>query len=647
MASVAAISIAPAAWADDTGKDKKDPIVLEPISIDAKADVITGGVQLDNETIERINPVDVKDLFRQEPGVTVSSPIPMAQKVYVNGIEDTKLTVDVDGARQVTKTFHHIGTAVIDPGLLKAVKVETGVAPADAGPEALAGTISYETKDGRDIVQPGNTFGGWGKLSFNTNTEGFTETVALAARHEMVDALLYGTHANGNSYTDGDGNTVDGTAPELESALVKFGITGNSGYRLKVTANYLQDAGVRPVRPNFGGSSIPTNVPQFVDYEKKSATISFGDETPGDWFNPKLSVSYTNATLDAEIKNTPIGEGIVADITSINGKASNTFTFGLGTVTAGVDFYIDEGTGGKKSDANYTEQVSDVGAFAQARLSLTDSARVSFGGRIDRNRLEGNEGTVLTNTGLSGNVNGEYDITSWLMAYAGAGTAWGGIPMTEIGIQNYWSTFGITWNYDNLTPSRSFNYKVGAVVEFDDFTFDGNVYWTKIDDSHDVSSSNRADSHDVVSKGVNASAQYNWTNGFVRGTYTLSHVRVNGTVPTSTVAYQGILIGDMFSAEVGQAWPDWGLRAGATGEAALENDDPQENGFEPLPSYVVANLYGEWQPPQVPGLSVRVDVKNIFDRAYADRANVGYDSSRYIAYNDPGRSFVITAKYAF
>ncbi|MBO6826664.1 MAG: TonB-dependent receptor [Sneathiella sp.] len=648
LASVAAISIPTLGYAQTTDNEK-ETIALEPISVEAKADVLTGGIQLDEDELDRIAPKDIKDVFRQTPGATVSSPTPIGQKVYVNGIEDTKLTVDIDGARQVTKTFHHIGTAIIDPELLKSVKVETGVAPADAGPEALGGSISYETKDGRDFLDEDETFGGYGKLTYNTNSNTLSENVALALRHEGFDAIAYFSHDKGDNYEDGDGNEVIGTKAGMRTGMIKLGYTTPSGYRLKFKADYLRDREIRPSRPNFGGAVNPAWTPGLVDYERKSATISFSDDTPTDMWNPVISLSYTNATLFADITNTPIGEGAVADITTINGKAANTFTIDAGTITAGADFYVDEGTGGKESDSNYTEKVYDIGIFSQARLSLSEEARVSFGGRLDYNHLEGNEGSTFDNFGISANLNGEYDFTSWLMGYGGIGTAWGGIPMTEVGIQNYWIAIapGAAWNYEGLEPSRSYNAKVGAVVEQGAFTFDGNLFYTKIKGSHQVSSSNRADNSDLVSYGINASAKYNFGNGFVRAAYTKAEVEVNGDVPVSTVAYQGIVIGDTYSVEAGYSWPEYGLRFGATGEGALENDDPVENSADKLDAYFIVGLYGEWFPEMLPGASVRLDVSNLFDTSYSHRANVGYDSGNYTPYEDPGRAFVISAKYAF
>ena len=63
------------------------------------------------------------------------------------------LAVTVDGAAQNNKVFHHNGTTLIDPSLLKAVRVDAGVAPADAGFAALTGSIVYEIPiQGGDFV---------------------------------------------------------------------------------------------------------------------------------------------------------------------------------------------------------------------------------------------------------------------------------------------------------------------------------------------------------------------------------------------------------------------------------------------------------------------------------------------------------------
>ena len=639
LAGCAAIVLNGTAQAQDAKKDEEKAIMLAPISIDAKADVITGGVQVDADDLERIDPVDMKDVFRQEPGVHVGAPVSIAQKVYVNGIEDTNLAVDIDGARQANKTYHHIGTTIMDPGLLKSIKVETGVAPADAGPAALGGSMSVETKDGRDLVTPGENFGGFGKIAYNTNTKGFSEDLALGARYDNVDVLFYGSNAGGQAYKDGDGNKVKGTSPEAYNALFKIGATGSTGYRLKFSANYMEDDGIRSARPNF---VVATQLPSHTMYDRTNVTLAFGDETPSDMWDPKASLSYTKADLTDHRQNSIT---IVAHVETLNGKLSNTFTTDMGKITTGVDFYNDKGTGGYNAPSFYTEENLNIGGFAQARLDLTDRLRSSIGGRYDFARLEGNDGTKVTDSGLSANANIEYDITSQVMGYGGLSTVFGGLPIAEAGTQTNVS------RYNDIESARARNYKIGAAYEIDQFSVDGNWFWTEINNAPILGDpSFRHTHHDINSRGFNISGKYNYGDGFVKAGFSRSTVRVDSDIPSTTAdSYTGTLMGDMMNLEVTHTLPEYGVRLGTTNEYAFSNDDIRVQTGKSLPSYLVSNVYGEWMPEDVNGLTLRLDVKNLFDATYADRANAAYDHAAAFVYelNDPGRSVILTAKLDF
>lgn len=627
-----------------SGDEKKnDTISLAPIAVDAKADVITGGVQLESEDFDRINPQTLKDVFRQEPGVTVGSPLKVSQKVYVNGIEDTNLAVDIDGARQANKTYHHQGTTIIDPGMFKAVKIESGVAPADAGPAALGGSISLETKDGRDVVKPGRLFGGFGKLSYNNNGDTFTEEAALAAQQSGFDVLVYGTKSLGEDYEDGGGNTIEGTREDSTNFIGKIAYTAPNGYRFKVAATRFDDIALRDGRTNF---SLPSNFgTAWHDYSRQSTTFSFGDETPTKMWDPKFSVSRTVTHLDS--RQHANNRNIIARVESINGKLSNTFQTALGDITTGGDYFRDEGSGGVTSSGHTdrTETLSNYGLFTQARSSWTDDFRTSVGGRVDHNRFQGNDGTELNNTGLSGNVNGEYDVTENVMGYGGFGTVFGGIPLTEVAIQQ------TSYNYDGVEPSRSYSGKVGAKVHAGDFTFDGHVFRTRIKDAHDLDSSTRATSYDLTTKGFNLSARYDYDDGFARATFSRATVRIDSDVPTSGASeyYLGTLMGDMITFEVAHRLREYGVRVGTTNELVLENDDTMASRGFALNGYFVSNIYGEWEPEQLPGLKLRADVRNLFDRDYADRANTGAYSTNpnVTATRDPGRSVIVSAKFEF
>lgn len=640
MVGTAFIALSSTAWSQDTKKiEDEKTIILDPISIDAKADVITGGVQIEEDDLDRIDPVDMKDVFSQSPGVHVGAPLSVAQKTYVNGIEDTNLAVDIDGARQANKHYHHVGNSIIDPGILKSVKVETGVAPADAGPQALGGSISLETKDGRDLLEAEENFGGFTKLSYNSNTKGFSEDLALAAQYDNVDLMFYGTNSGGQAYKDGNGDKVAGTSPEAYNGTFKMGATGSDGYRLKFSAQYYEDDGIRAARPNLVVSS---QLPSHTMYDRTNVSLSFGDETPTDMWDPKAHLSYTKADLTDHRQNSIT---IVAHVETVNGKLSNTFTTNMGKITTGVDFFKDKGTGGYNAPGFYTEEALNIGGFTQARLDLTDTVRTSIGGRWDFASLDGNDGSDFSENGISLNGNLEYDITKELMGYVGASTVFGGLPIAEAGTQTSSS------DYTNIEASRAKNYKVGSVYELDQFTFDGNWFWTEINNAPQLDSpASRSNHKDINSRGFNLSAKYDYGDGFAKLGFSRSTVRIDSGLPNSTGdSYTGTLMGDMLNFEVAHAIPQYGVRLGTSNEYAFSNDDIRVTTGKSLPSYLVSNIYGEWMPKQVDGLSLRLDVKNMFDTDYADRANAAYDHSSTAVYElkDPGRTFLISAKLDF
>mgnify|MGYP001261646782 CR=1 FL=1 len=197
----------------------QDATVLAPISVTAH-EVSPGGYQIGEEELEQANPIDIKEVFQGEAGVKVGGGSDLARKSYINGIEDSNLNVKIDCARQVGTTFHHMGTAIIDPSLLKSVRVETGVGPVDVGPGSLGGSIAYETKDARDILDPGQTFGGLAKFHYESGTELYSPNLTFAGQAQGYEMMVHGSYDNGSDYSDGADREIAGSAPKMKTFLV-------------------------------------------------------------------------------------------------------------------------------------------------------------------------------------------------------------------------------------------------------------------------------------------------------------------------------------------------------------------------------------------------------------------------------------------
>jgi hemoglobin/transferrin/lactoferrin receptor protein len=177
LLATAALCATSPALADD------DVIELDPIRIESEeAQAALGNTQITSEEIQQRNAETMADVFTGKSEIISSGGAAIAQKVIVHGIEESMMAVTIDGARQNKSAFHHTGNVLIDPFLLKRVEISAGLAPADAGPGALAGVIAYETKDARDFLEAGDNFGGYATLSYGDSGNNFRRGLTLAER---------------------------------------------------------------------------------------------------------------------------------------------------------------------------------------------------------------------------------------------------------------------------------------------------------------------------------------------------------------------------------------------------------------------------------------------------------------------------------
>ncbi|MFD1379960.1 TonB-dependent receptor [Fodinicurvata halophila] len=384
-------------------------------------------IYIGQQDLERRNPSTMRDVYAGESSVSVGGAIPASQKVYVNGIEENNLAVTLDGSSQNNTVFHHNGNNLIDPSLLKQVRVEPGVASADSGPAALGGAIVYETVDVDDVLAPDRSIGGFATSSFNTNGNVFTNGISAYGRAEGFEALGYFKYGIGDDYDAGNGDRVYGTETDFFSYLTKAAYESDSGHRVELSAQETHDDADRPYRANIG-RLIGNPAPVVREYNLKSRNYVFNYSMPeaaGLW-DPEVVFSYS----DSEI-GVPEPYGSVGTTGGFSGKVENDFNFeGDNTVTVGSDFY-DKTARYKDPTYDAEEQATNVGMYAQARLELLEPLRLSFGGRVDHQWFEGVDGSDFENIGLSGNISAAFDVTDYLTLRAGYSNIWGHCPCRE------------------------------------------------------------------------------------------------------------------------------------------------------------------------------------------------------------------------
>lgn len=623
------------------------PIVVQGV-FGAEGDI--GERVIGREELERINPSSLADVFREEPGVQVGSSLPASQKLYVHGVEETGLAVSIDGARQNNKVFHHNATTLVDPAILKAVDVDAGIAPADAGPGALAGAVNYETRDATDLLEPGRSFGGLATATYNFNSKTVITGLSAFGKQEGFEYLGYFTFGRGGEFHSGTGAEVPGTRTDLLSGLGKLAYETPEGHRFELSHDRLLDDAQRPYRANAGfiNTGRPWE-PVLRDYRlnRQNTVFTYSDATPEGWWDPTVMLAYgaTNVRLPlfGPTGYTNHAEGETA---SLNGKIQNRFTFDLGTVTAGLDFYRDRAELDVPGESG-TEKASNLGLYAQARLEPWERTRLSFGGRADRQWFTGVEGSDFSNGGLSGNLSAEYDLTGWLTAKAGAARVWGGVPLAENFIINP------LWTYGAKGPDavHATNFLIGLTAHHEGFTAEASLFRTLIDDARGAAyrppATGALVTRDLESRGFELGLGYQWASGYVKGRYVHIDVDVNGLPATSdTGNYLATPVGDIFSLSAAHTFVDHGVTIGGDIEIAPEYDHVAPT-MAPYKAYEVVNLFAEWKPESSPRLTLRGEVRNLFDETYSSRATYGQEFGNVTPLYEPGRTFLLTVKATF
>ena len=626
-----------------------DPVLLDTLRIDSsQAQDLLGNDEITEEEIEERNPTSIADVFNGESSVNASGGAAIAQKVFVNGIEESLLSVTIDGARQNKSAFHHTGNILIDPALLKSVEVSEGIAPADAGPNALAGGLAYTTKDARDFLEEGDEFGGLATVRWDSNGEGLRRSLTLFGQKERFEWLLSGTQHTGDDYEDGDGLVVPGTEPDLTAGIAKFAINGDDGERLSFSASDTKDTGTRAAQAGPGGilftrpdfAAVVGRPSTFVDAlsRRTSYTLTYQDEQPDGNKAPYFQLSYNEQEIDAS--------GVWGLNTSFSGIAQNVWQLDNGNLTAGIDFFDEsaegQGRGPGAFGSSGMEELFNLGFYAQARQDLTERLSVSYGARFDNQRFEGADGSEFKESGLSYNGQLDYVLTPTVNFSAGYSHSWGGYELGEAALIN----FGTPWDYTGFQTSSSDSVRAG--LRYDDGIWGASVayFYTEVNDYSAVlpTGGARGASYDIVSSGIDSSLSYTGQNGYAKLNYTFADVEMDGAAIGSTAYYLGRPMGHIIALEAGyNISSEW--RTGGNMQIALKNNDTATGVV--LPGYAVANVFFSYKPEEHPGLELRFDVENIFDETYESRSSDGIDAANVVALNEPGRNFAVTVSRRF
>lgn len=634
------------------------PVTLDPISIDAMraakpVSQVPGSVSVvDGEQLDRQQPNAYGDLIRNLPAVELSGG-PRASGIQPNirGLEGERVQIRIDGARQDFQNEHK-GRVFLDPDVLKRVEVVRGPQSTLYGSGAIAGLLSFTTKDAADFLRPGQHWGFRVKSGYQSAPDMAMASLTGFARAGMFDVVASGVYRNASNLRQGGGTILPFSDQDVLSGLIKVGATPAPDMRVAVSWLGHRDTGISTTTPNTGATNAPADRSNLQ--HTFAANFSYSP-AKSPYIDLKGTIYHTRLDVNERRFSDSRVDGSFFRTTGIDLANSNNFAVSdwMGVrLTYGVDGYLQYVTGTRNNvpRAQYPNAHGDAfGVFAQSELRFFDILTVTPGGRFDRfaRRPETSAlGAPLEASHFSPRVSVAVEPVKWFSIYGLYSEAFRAPALNELYVSGTHFPGNSFIPNPNLRPETARNREVGVHFKFDDLAtrndrlrarlvyFNTN-YHDFIDQVITATTTTNVNRSTANISGFEAELAYSGFGFF--GSIAAARIRGDQTSPTSTPLSS--IPGDKLVLTAGYTHEPWGITFG--GRAKFVADQFRvPAGTTATPGYSLFDLFVSWEPTTGPLAGVRMDfgIDNITDRAYRDHLS---------AVGDYGRNFKFTTAFQF
>lgn len=266
-------------------------------ALDDVPNVVTA---IDRERMDRELVRDLKDLFRYEPGITVTGGAGRfggIGDIRIRGLGGNRVRIETDGIAVPDAfsigSFSNANRNFVDLDTLKAVEVVRGPGSALYGSDALGGVVSFVTKDPSDYLQDGKDAYFGFKLGYLGEDNGLFGSATAAFGGERWSGLVAVGHHQGQERENMGENRSSGasrTAPNPQdsdgrSLLTKLVFAPSANQRFKLTVEGNEDSVDTDVLSALGDSSTIAGTPPSVrvysqtgDDHQTRARVAFAHE---------------------------------------------------------------------------------------------------------------------------------------------------------------------------------------------------------------------------------------------------------------------------------------------------------------------------------------------------------------------------------
>jgi len=676
----------------ETNQDKD----IEKIAVWSTG-VKASSMYLNKENIATKQADHLSDLLRTIPGVDVGGAHSLNQRITIRSMDDKDLDISIDGARQNTYMYHHLGNLQIHADILQSVEIQVGSNSVLNG--GLGGAVRFKTKQARDLLDQKQRFGGRVQISAGDNSGSNYSVTGYGLLTDDVDFLAYYNFVDRDNYEVGGGKIlnengevfpgtdgmVKGLAGEIDDALIKFGLDLTEAQRVQFSYEKYTDEGNYSYRPDMGLATdlaitnalkvpllwptkltrdtatinyqLSTNTTQ-VEAAIYTSTSELWRDEMGWAENPAFAMWAGVITGEA----TNSGFNILAE-TFVDGSISQELTYGIDYVKHDTD-YTAKGEAGSNSSE---EESTTLSLFVQDRIALNDQFTVIPGVRFDDYSIDSNLiDDDFTETSLALAL--EFQASNDLLFKLSGTEIFKGPEIAEV--------FAGAGNNDLANPDidaetglnveLSFAYRVevgegelstGATVfdtQINDYIYDyatppeGSGVRSWKDNIGDLS----VDGYEAyinyelkdLSFGITLSDAESELSAFTQYK-DLDNARLDRQQGSTISAHANYELSALNLAL------NWEVLTVSDVDAGIDLDGASVDNSKD--GYTVHNISAKWTPEQFEGLTVIFGVDNLFDEYYASqssRTGLSFHprfKELYLQDYEPGRNIKATIAYSF
>ncbi len=641
--------------------------IQEKVSESSRSAAVVGEEQLAEKQGD-----SVAEVLKTEANINIANgPRASAQQVEIRGLSGQRVLQTIDGARQNTSAGHR-GTFFMDPELLSSVEVVRGPASSLWGSGAIGGVVSQNTKSAREMLDEGQSFGGYLKQGYETNGQRSKSSGAIYGAKGSIDWLLNGSYSDGDNIKAGNDNTLENSASRSRSGLAKFGWQLDEAQRLQLSGRINEISEAVPSNP---ATDVSNSVP-LVRRDSKDSNLTL-DYSLAPSSNALLDLDakfYWNKT-DYDENRLTKGQFDTTEYETLGFSIANRSQWQGLKLTYGLDGYRDQietfrddsGQSGQRP-GNIDGESRVWGAFVAANIALGENWSLDPALRYDSFENESNNlGHSSDNDALSPSLALVWKTAPWLTLSArydeafrapsveemySSGTHYCIPPIPNFLPNGLCNTFEVN---ENLKAEKAKNKELKADMRFaelagnDELALSLSVFRNDVDDFIEQRVTNPL--HGIPGLEQNT----RWDNvdkarltGFeLTGKYRINQTRLSlsygqtegkdrhdggylANIPANKLVLdlsQGIMAGDM----------KLGTRVSYN---ASQDRVPEDNPVNRYQDYTLWDVYLAWEPAMGTFEGLRVDfaIENIGDEEYIQA---------WQTLMDQGRNFKLSARYRF